>query len=589
MSVARTRLRSRRTAVLVAGAVLAALVIAGVWVCVRGLMAKAELEDAQSLVGSLQQATAERALPGEADLNVLALHTGRAAELTGDPIWRAAEILPFVGPNLEAVRVVSAEMDHIVSDAVAPLLSAAQDLTGGFRAADGAIDVEALERLQGPASQARDVLDAAARRLEGVDADAVVEPVGEGLARLGEVVALLRPAVTTLDDATALVPPVLGADSPRTILVALQNNAELRTGGGITGSFVELTAEAGRLTMTAQADSSHFASRDDDILAVPESVTALYGDRVGRFVQNAAMAADFELTAGLVSEWWRTLTGRTPDVVVSVDPLVLQAILRVTGPIQAAGQEFTPDELVPRLLIDPYMYLRAEVQSELFHEVAAAAFSRLTSADVDLVALMTALAEPVEQGRVSMWSAHEAEQNVLERTILAGPAARQARAGDDAFAVYLNDATGGKMDTFLEVAIGWGVADCRADDHRDIVVSVTLANRAPADAASVFPPSMTGGGWYGVRPGDIATNVAVSAPAGSFLAGVSVGNSASGSAEAQDAGFPVAAARVDLAPGESTTVDFRFVSADPGDLTPVILHTPMLQSPDIAQMPAACL
>lgn len=588
MTVARRPLPWRRTAILVAAAVLVALLAAAAWVGVRGLMAKGELESAQDLAASLQQSAAELDFADEEQIAELALHARRAAELTTDPIWRAAEAIPYAGANLAAVRVVSTGMDQIVTEALEPLMSAARIVSTGGRTPDGAIDVDALSRLQGSISQAAAVLDVSAERLEDIDHSAMVEPVREGVDQFSDVLAQVRPAVAALDDVASLLPPLLGADGPRTILVALQNNAELRTGGGITGSFVELSAEGGRVAIRAQADSSHFAARETGILPVPEATAALYGDRVGRFVQNASMTADFGLTADLVSEWWRSLTGRSPDVVVAVDPVVLQAVLRVTGPIQAAGQELTADDLVPRLLIDPYLALDSEDQTALFRDTAAAVFARVMSTDVELMALAAALVEPVEQGRVSMWSVHEDEQEVIARTLLAGPAARQAHAGDDAFAVYLNDATAGKMDNFLDVGIGWGVAECRADGHRDVIVSVTLTSMVSPETAADLPATITGGGWYGARAGDIATNVSVSAPTGSFFGGVTMGGSPIAAAEASDAGFPVASTRVDIAPGTSATVEFRFVSAAPGAVAPVILHTPMLNAPEIAEAPISC-
>lgn len=588
MTVARRPLPWRRTAILVAAAVLVALLAAAAWVGVRGLMAKGELESAQDLAASLQQSAVELDFADDEQIAELALHARRAAELTSDPIWRAAEAIPYAGANLAAVRVVSTGMDQIVTEALEPLMSAARIVSTGGRTPDGAIDVDALSRLQGSISRAAAVLDDSAQRLDDIDHSAMLEPVREGVDQFSDVLTEVRPAVAALDDVASLLPPLLGADGPRTILVALQNNAELRTGGGITGSFVELGAEGGRLVIRAQADSSHFAAKETGILPVPEATAALYGDRVGRYVQNASMTADFALTADLVSAWWLSLTGRSPDVVVAVDPVVLQAVLRVTGPIQAAGQEFTADDLIPRLLIEPYLSLESDDQTALFRDTAAAVFSRITSTDVELMSLATALVEPVEEGRVSMWSAHEDEQEVIARTSLAGPAARQAHAGDDAFAVYLNDATAGKMDNFLEVGVGWGVAECRIDGHRDVVVSVTLTSLLSPETAADLPASMTGGGWYGARAGDIATNVSVSAPIGSYLGGVTMGGSRIASAEASDAGFPVVAARVDIAPGESATVDFRFVSATPGEVAPVILHTPMLNAAEVVEVPISC-
>ena len=144
------------------------------------------------------------------------------------------------------------------------------------------------------------------------------------------------------------------------------------------------------------------------------------------------------------------------------------------------------------------------------------------------------------------------------------------------------------MDSFLGVGIQWGVASCRPDGHRDVVVSVTLTNRAPEDAGTALSWDMTGGGFYGTRAGKIATNVAVSAPPGTFLGGVTANGETVPAADADDAGFPVAATRVLLKPGESTTVDFRFVSAEARDLDPVILHTPLLEQPEISEVPLPC-
>ena len=76
------------------------------------------------------------------------------------------------------------------------------------------------------------------------------------------------------------------------------------------------------------------------------------------------------------------------------------------------------------------------------------------------------------------------------------------------------------MDTYLDVSIETSVAACREDKRRDITVAVTLANTAPADAGSIYPVWVTGGGSQGVPAGEIATLVAVSAPPGTFRSGV---------------------------------------------------------------------
>ncbi|KQZ84204.1 hypothetical protein ASD56_09365 [Microbacterium sp. Root166] len=568
-------------------ALLAVAVAALAWLGVRGWMAYGELNAAKALTSELKaSAAAMDADAAGSAADEMALHAARAAELTSDPVWRAAEYVPWLGPNFAAVRVVAQELDSVLSEAVVPLLSAARSISA-TAAAGGRIDLAPIVAQQEPITQASAALEQAAEHLEDVEAARLLPPVRDGFSEVNETVAQFVPIVSAVEDAARILPPILGSDGRRTILIMLQNNAELRTGGGITGSFVELAAEDGALTLVSQADSSEFKSSPTELLPVPASTTRLYGDRVGRFVQNASMSAEFPLTAQLVSTWWERHSGVRPDVLLSVDPMVLEAILDVTGPVSTGQGELSAGELQQKLLVDPYLALDQADQNVHFREVATSVFARLTQGEVDVTTLAAALAQPAEEGRIALWSAVSQEQEIIASTLLAGPSARQRLAGPDAFAIYLNDATGGKMDSFLDVTITSGSEECRPDGHRDVVVAVTLASDAPADAAG-FPASMTGGGHFGTAVGDIATNVSVSAPLGSFFGGVAIGGELVPAVEVEDAGFPVTAVRVDLSPGETVTVEFRFVAADPGEVSPVILHTPLLSKPDVTSAAVTC-
>jgi hypothetical protein len=388
--------------------------------------------------------------------------------------------------------------------------------------------------------------------------------------------------------ASDVLPPMLGADGPRTILVMLQNNAELRTGGGITGTFIALRADKGVLTVTKQADSSDFRPRSKAIVPVPASTTKLYGNVVGRFAQNTSITPDFPLTAQLASAWWKTYAGAAPDAVVSIDPIVLKAVLGVTGPVQTTGGPLTPENMVDKLLVEPYLTLDGKQQTALFSKVVRSVFTAVTGGGVDPARLVDALTAPIADGRVSVWSSRAEEQAVLADTPLAGPAARQHDAGPRAYAVYLNDTTGGKMDTLLDVAIAGGIGECRTDDRGTVEIAVTLANTAPADAGRRFPELMTGGGNFGIAPGHIGTTVSVSAPPGSFVGGVTVDGEQAAQVNVEDAGFVVSAYSVDLAPGQSTTLVFRFDTKSTTTVGPTILHTPLITDPKMSTREVDC-
>lgn len=581
--------RPSRIALIVGAAILVAALAWVAWIGVRGWLAKDELDSARALTADLRSAVESGDLDAAtATTERMLAHADSASGLTSDPLWRAAEIVPVAGANLAAARVISAELTDVLSDSALPMMDSARLLVDQLRLPEGGIDTALLASQQPAFEKAQTTLAASADRLGQIDPDALAAPVRDAVRQLDQAISDLLPIVGALDDSAAVLPSSLGGDGPRTILVMLQNNAELRTAGGITGSFVELRADAGRLTLVSQADSSEFERTGSPIIPIPSPTLALYGDQVGRFVQNATMPADFDLSARLVSQWWQIRTGRAPDTILSVDPLVLRSLLSVTGPIATEHGTITADGLVDQLLVEPYMSLDSAAQTAKFRTTAAAVFTQIADFDIDPVAFAAALGTPIADGRVSVWSAHPDEQEVLAQTALAGPAARQRAAGPDAFAVYFNDATGGKMDSMLEVAIASGSASCRADERQDIVVSVTLTNTVEPSAVATLPTAMTGGGHFGARVGDISTNVSVSAPAGSFFGGVSVAGEPLLSVDVEEGGLSVSSARVELAPGESRTVEFRFVAAGTDPIEPQVMHTPLIDDAAVSEARVEC-
>lgn len=578
---------SRRTILLISGAAALVLVGLAAWVGVRAVLVKDQLEAMAPVAAELQEAAVARDLTRvESAVSELADRASEASALSGDLVWRAAEFIPVLGPNLGAARVVSTELDTIAT-AVEPLVTglgaaAASNDGGGF-------DIDRLAELAPAVQRTSDALSGAASALGDINRDALMDPLAEGVARLAELTSQSAPIAASLASATSVLPPMLGADGERHILVMLQNSAEVRTGGGITGSFVLLRATRGDLELVDQADGGQFPAHAQPIAPVPESTTELYGDRVARFVQNTSMPSEFAVTAELVRAWWATHSDVAPDAILSVDMPTVSALLSATGPVPLPdGSELNADNLVQRVLVDPYLTLDVEEQTVYQRELTRALMAGILTKDVDVMAWAEALAEPVEQGRISLWSAHADEAARLVDGPLGGPAARHRAAGDDAFAVYFNDATSGKMGPYLGISISAGTAQCRPDGKREVAVTVSLTNGAPPDAGSVLPWWLTGGGLEGVTPGDIATNITVSAPAGSFFGGVRVDGARVASTDVEDAGFPSSAAATTTSPGETHEVEFRFVMDSDRDFPPVVLHSPLVYPLEIALVPVDC-
>jgi hypothetical protein len=572
-SATRRSLVLRRVALVVA-LVVGLMLIAATWVGVRAVLAKSELEALLPLVEPIKAAAADGDLESLRELATEAQgHAEQAAQLTGDPVWRAAEIVPWVGPNLAAVRTVSASLDGMASGAL-PLL----DVADAARASDGSTDLAVLADAQGPLEAAAEAFATADTALARIDPAPLLAPVAEGVTAATRLAAQVSPGLSSAAQAMGVLPGMIGLNGPRTILVALQNSAELRTGGGITGSFVLLTADAGRLMIVDQADSSDFPALARPIIELPETITAIEGDDIGRFVQNASLTSDFAVTAELARAWWARYSDVVPDAVVSIDLDVIAALLTSAGPVELPdGTTVDSKNLLDRVLVEPYLTLSQEQQTLFQRLVTTTALDHILERGIDPLDWMSALAAPVDEGRVSLWSSVPDEQAIIADSVLGGPLARLDQAGENGFAAYLNDVTGGKMDSLLDVGIASGWAMCRADDRADVAIRITLTNTAPP-AATSWPWSMTGGGNYGVPAGSIGTDVTVAAPPGTFPGGVTdPSGTLQQSVDREVSGHPSSRVRVVLAPGESTTLEFRHVAAGPGvPDEPIILHTPTM-------------
>jgi hypothetical protein len=576
--------RRRRTRVVIVAAAIG-LAAAG-WIGVRGVLAAGELREVQAAATGLRAALQQRDVDAvQVALSDIGEHAARAEQLTGDPVWGLASSLPGVGTNFQAVHAAAAGAATAVPalDDVLATPGLGETIAGG--------DIGALAGVLRDASpalgRAATTLRATAADLDGIDESALLPPIRDGLSTLQTV---LRPAADSISaaaEASRWVPSMLGVDGTREVLVSVQNSAELRAGGGLTGTFLLLEAREGRLEVREHTDSSNFAPRRVPVIELPASVSELYGDVVGTYVQNATMTPDFELSARLMRTWWQSSTGSEPDAVVAVDPVVLRSLLTATGPVHLSGGA-TVDAagFVQAVLVDPYLHSSTDEQTALQREVVSAVVTRLLSGDVDVASVLGAIGDAVADGRVSVWSAHEDEQRHLREGPLSGMRARQLTGTGDVFSVLLNDATTTKLDSYLDMAVGVVSSGCRPDGRAEVVVEVRLHNNAPPEARG-YPGSMTGM-YNPASPGDIVTDVGVAAPPGWFFGSVDDGTAAVPSRQVVDAGVPTSVARSTLAPGDAQSLRFRFIAPDDAEIAPRVIHTPLLR--DVAQLEpgAAC-
>ncbi|WP_169514007.1 DUF4012 domain-containing protein [Agromyces subbeticus] len=521
----------------------------------------------------------------------MAGHAASAAALTSDPIWRGAELVPFVGPNLEVMRVVAASVDLIARDAVVPLATGAGTMDlAAFAPTGGAVNLQPMLDMQPAIHDARVAFDGASTALEAhaVANAPIIAPLAEARDELTSMVVDAGAAVAGLDRAARLLPAMLGATGPRDTLLLFQNNAELRSTGGISGALAVVHAEGGAVSMTQQASSRDFPKYTPPVVQLPIETRALWGDNTASYIQDVNFTPQFPLAATIAREMWKREFGTEVQSVVAVDPVMLSYLLRATGPVTlATGEVLTSENAVQFLLRDVYERYPAGAQDAIFADAAAAAFAALTAGGIEPKVLIEALAQAGAERRILVWNADVAEQAILADTTLAG-GLPVSDADRQTFGVYLNDMTGSKMDPYLAVELAAGSVTCRNDGLPNYEIVVRLTNTAPADAATSLPAYVTGGGQFGTPPGAIATSVHVYSAQGTYNLGVMLNGEPTAYHPTSDAGYTLSKIVAELGPGESAEYRFGFLGGGAGEKQAVIESTPLVYTLETSRVALTC-
>lgn len=529
------------------------------WVGVRGLLAYSHLETAQTQLAAVAQSADESV--DAAALSSVGEDLRAAHDLTSDLVWRGVERLPWVGPQLAAVSAVAAAGADLSASTLAPVAELASDFSlDAFRPVNGGLDIAALTALRDTALSASAGLDRAVADVAAVDQAALLRPIREQVDRLeGQL-----ESASTLAEAAVALPSMLGADGPRTWLLLFQNNAELRSLGGMPGATAVITADAGRITLDDRGTAT-IPRFDEPVVDLGPERIGIYGERPAVWFSGTTILPDFAQAAVSAREMWKLAHGVEADGVVSLDPFALSYLLRATGPITLpTGEVLTSENVVDVLLRQVYLdYPDPRAQNDVFASATAAVFAAVVGGEANPAAMIEALAQAGQERRLLLWSSVESEQSLFAGAKLAGslPA---ADAGVARFGVYLNDGTGSKLGPFLEVDVKVEWDECAAAStgpSRSATLVVNLANTAPADAATSLPGAIAGGN-YGVPAGVLRVVSYIYLPEGAELVsseGIPVGAFGGG----VDGAYRVLSHQVDLPPGGTSTVR---VNADLGDL-----------------------
>ncbi|MFJ6268588.1 DUF4012 domain-containing protein [Pseudarthrobacter oxydans] len=555
------------------GTVLAGLtlvVAAGAWTFSTAKRIDRELNAAIQLVGPLKQDIAADELDSAANkIGEISEYTRAAKDAANDPVWTLASTLPGVGANFSAIAEVTRSADDVATLGLKPLLKvySSLDWNSAVPRASGT-DLAPIKSAAPSITSAAHAVRVSADRLNQIDASTLLPEVSEPLTRAQTQLEDVTGTLSAAADAAHLLPKLLGDETPRTYLLMIQNNAEVRASGGIPGALAVLEIDSGKLSLGRQSSAVEVGVMSPP-LQIDAAQQQIFSGRLGKFMQDVNLTPDFPTAASTARAMWDKKFDEQVDGVISIDPVVLSYILDALGPVRVADAdliglagsglplELSGNNVVATLLSDVYQRIeQPALQDAYFAGVAQEIFSALASGNADEKGLVEGLTRGAEEGRVLLWSGYKDEQAVIAKYgvsgSVSGPSVSPAQ-----FGVYFNDGTGAKMDYYTKRTVQL-IKECPRDGYEETTVRITSTNTAPGDAATSLPPYVTGNGVFGVPPGSVQTNIAAYGPAQAHVETAKLDGQKTEFAPYFHGNRPVGVLAIRLAPGESKTVDFTF-------------------------------
>ena len=584
------RRRVRRTWWWVAGGLAVLAVIVTLFLAYETYEARGALDRAESQARELKRhVSAGEVDVARTDLAEFQDSTREAESRTDGPLWYLAARTPFVGRNFAAVHEVSRGVHAIADKALPPLVDIADKVNADvFSPRDGRIDIDAVQAVAPGLRRVDEALSAAWSNVERIDADELIGPLQAPVTELQANVDDARSAVGAGAKAAQLLPDMLGGSGKRSYVLAFQNNAEIRSTGGLPGAFAVLKARDGRMSLGGQGAGSEFGR----ISKLPIKPTAdekrLYSGLLTGFWGDTTLTPDFARAAEIMRAMFRKERGTATDGVISIDPIALSHILEATGPVKLAdGTSLTSKNAVKRLLNDVYFDIPSDqAQNEFFADAATRVFEAVVSGRGGSRALLEGLAKGVRENRILVESARAAEQRVLEQTRIAG-ALPTAQGAVPHLGLYYNDATQAKLEYYLRRKTTVKATACTADGAQSITVQSHLTSVAPKKVRSL-PGTIVGPGT-GEKRGSFRMIMAIYAPKGGLVNRLEVDGKEQPLNRFEHDGLNVVTTPLLLAPGQEIDVKATMFSGKGQRDDAVFATTPGMESiPNSALVSSAC-
>ncbi len=347
----------------------------------------------------------------------LAAKTKKMKEKTSGLNWQIASFIPIIGDDITAARGLVSEADNLMQNAMLPAAAKLAELKPDKLLVDGAVNVESLQDILTTLKSVTPVIRESTEAINALPTPHIGK-LKDALAKVQDPLDSASPYLDEIDVMADELPRMLGANGEtKNYLLVAQNNAELRSCGGLPGSLGILSVTDGKIEMgdfTATADLKWY---DTTGFGVTDEETAIFGDRVSTKCNDSNFIPDWSRAARFIKEIYKDQVGG-PDVngVVGVDPVFLQSLLALTGGIESAGVTVDGSNAAKLLMHDSYQTMDVSTTDAFFAGVAGSAFKHIMSnlGSAGMGDLFKSVKSSIEQGHFMAYMVDETQQGLMK-------------------------------------------------------------------------------------------------------------------------------------------------------------------------------
>lgn len=518
-------------------------------------------------------------------VGVIVENTNAINNEVNSTLWDLATYIPVVGEDIRSVQTLGTAAHSLVNGALVPITNNISGMSLSDLLQDGAVNIEMVRTLSSSVSDALPVIQGSIDTITALP-EAHIPQLRDILSRVQEPLQQVKGALDQVEPVLDVLPQMLGADGQaRTYLVIAQNNSELRSTGGLPGSWATLTVSDGVISMGS--DFETILHRPGfNVSATQEEIWHICST-IHTDPAQVNFTPDFSRVGELSREYWQQAGYGDVDGVIAVDPVFLQRLLSLTDGFTAPdGVTVDGTNAAEVLLSDTYWKFGndGDTQDAYFASVASLAFEHIMNnlGNTGFTDLLDVISKSAEDGRLLVWMYNEEEQAAMSSMGLTG--ALSTDESTSVLGVYLNDDTVSKISWYASVGteIGEGVKNADATVTYD--VTTTLTNTITQEEAASAPRYISGENANKRDVSDMLTYVSFFAPAGGTISDFSV--SEGGLIEEPDHrtvyGFDRVSAHVHARAGETVTFSYKVtVSADATE--PLALRTTPLAQESLIQ------